>query len=212
MKKSSRGPACCKQVRPENSARMFPNPAPILRKPRVDGILRNGKGGNLLELGGGCLRDALYLQKLGFRVSTLEVGGMETRFPSQYQKFRLAGGKVLRTIPRSAKFNFVLATFVIETICDPWLRRHLVSTTGKHMTDGACFILSVRGPRDLVTAENAGVPCSDGYLTPGHTFSRSYSRAQLREFLLSCGFKRVEFLHKQATKEPELLYALAWEK
>lgn len=190
---------------------MFANPAPILRNPKVEGLLRNCKGANLLELGAGCLRNTLYLQKLGFNVSTLEVDGMQHRFPSQYRKFRRARGKLLKDMLRRGQFDFVLATFVIETICDPRVRKGLVSDARKHMRPGGCLILSVRGPRDLLTAQNAGIRCSDGYLTPGHTFSRSFNRTQLQKFLLSCGFKRVQFLHKESTKEPELLHALAWE-
>ena len=72
-------------VVPQNSARIFSNPAPILRKPLVKELLQDNKGRSVVELGAGCLRNALHLQELGFWVSVLEVGGMEERFPFQYR-------------------------------------------------------------------------------------------------------------------------------
>jgi hypothetical protein len=203
--------SCCKNVRPENSARMFCHPAPILRNAIVKRLLQSCKGGIALELGAGCLRNALFLQNLGFKVAVVEVGGMEARFPSRYRKFRLCGGKVLKRIPPGAVFDIVLATFVIETICDCQLRKRLISQARRHLRSQGSLVLSVRGPADLVTARVSGIPCSDGYLTRGHTFARSFTRAQLQRFLRGCGFARIEFLHKTTTKEPELLHAIAKE-
>ena len=189
---------------------MFSNPAPILHKPLVKELLQANKGRTVIELGAGCLRNALHLQELGFGVSVLEVVGMEERFPSQYRAFRRVGGRVLKTPPRPVRFDFSLATFVIETICNSQHRRELIVRVRKSLRPGGFLIMSVRGPRDLLTAHNTGVPCSDGYLTPNRTFSRSYTRLQLERFLLTCGFRRLHFLHKKRTKEPELLHVVAW--
>jgi tellurite methyltransferase len=203
--------SCCEKVRPGNSARMFRNPAPVLRNLRVKRLLKSHKEGTVLELGAGCLRNALFLQKLGFKVSVVEVGEMESRFPSRYRKLRLSGGKILKKIPRGTAFDIILATFVIETICDRQIRKCLVSQARKHLRPKGSFVLSVRGPADLVTARARGIRCSDGYVTSGHTFARSFTRAQLHSFLRACGFGRIEFLHKKGTKEPELLHVIAEE-
>jgi hypothetical protein len=74
--------ACCDRSRLENSARYFPNPAPILTKPRIRQLLAAYAGARVLELGAGCLRNALFLQRQGFRVSVVEVRGLEARFPN----------------------------------------------------------------------------------------------------------------------------------
>ncbi len=210
MKTQRAGPKCCLGVVPQNSARMFSNPAPILRKPLVKELLQANNGRTVIELGAGCLRNALHLQELGFGVSVLEVVGMEERFPSQYRAFRRVGGRVLKTLPRLGRFDFSLATFVIETICNSQHRSELIVRVRRSLRPGGFLIMSVRGPRDLLTAHNTGVPCSDGYLTSNRTFSRSYTRLQLERFLLTCGFRRLHFLHKKRTKEPELLHVVAW--
>ena len=172
-------------------------------------MLDRSDAGRVLEIGGGCLRNALYLQKLGFRVSVLEVTGMRERFPAEYDRFGRSGGALLHTLEHRQTFDLAVATFVIETICDPAMRRQIVSRVRHLLKPGGCLVLSVRGPSDLVTAHNKGVRCSDGYITPSFTFSRSYTRSQLRRFLGQCGFHHLVFLHKKTTREPELLHVLA---
>src|SRR5690348_6772876 len=116
---------CCKEVIPANSARNFPNPAPILLKAIVMAQLNELKGGRVLELGAGCLRNSVYLQQ-HFKVDVLEVAGMDTRFPEQYRYFRAQGGRVIGSVPKHPSYDVVLATFVIETICDPRERLKLL--------------------------------------------------------------------------------------
>jgi hypothetical protein len=199
----------CKDVIPANSARMFRNPAPILSMSRVRQSIEHLKGGAVLDVGGGCLRNAVYLQAVGFKVSVLEVQGMEGRFPDQYAKFKKAGGQMLHSLPKGIAFDWAIATFVIETIGDPGVRKELMTSVCTHIRHKGVLVLSVRGPRDLVTAQARGIPCSDGYFTPGRTFSRAYTPLQLSRFLTACGFKHLEFLHKKTTKEPELLHVIA---
>jgi len=77
---------------------------------------------------------------------------------------------------------------------------------------GGFLNLSVRGPADLLTAKNRGRPCFDGYLTPNRTFARSYTRPQMERFLRACGFRRLQFLHKEETEAPKLLHVVAWKE
>lgn len=203
---------CCQDLRPENAARRFSSPAPLLRKAAVKQILSDHAGAKILEVGGGCLRNARYLLRLGFEVSVLELPRIETRFPAEYARFRRAGGDVLFSFPTSTKFDLVVATFVIETICDRRKRSDLVRQIFENLTDGGCFLGSYRGPDDIVTAHARGVPCGDGFVTPQRTFVRSYSRPQLRSFLTRSGFQRLDFLHAGSTDAPELLHAIAWKR
>jgi hypothetical protein len=201
---------CCQQVIPTNSARLFKNPAPILKMPRVKEILNSLKRSRILEVGAGCLRNALYFQSLGHKVFVLEANGMEERFNEQYRVFRRKGGKVLRALPHKPLFRISVATFVAETICDPMQREALFNSVRRSLHSNGCLIMSVRGPRDLLTAYGSGKRCSDGFLTPNRTFSRAYSRKQLQDFLNRCGFRKLDFLHKPGSKAPELLHVIAW--
>jgi hypothetical protein len=75
---------CCRRVKPENAARKFLNPAPVLRNRRVEALLKCTAA--IIEVGAGCLRNALYLQKSGHRVSVLEVGAMRAISPLESPK------------------------------------------------------------------------------------------------------------------------------
>jgi hypothetical protein len=200
---------CCSTVNTINGARPFKEPAHILTIPAVVQILNQRSPAQILELGAGCLRNALHLQKAGHSVSILEVKGIEKRFPIQYALFRAAGGSIHYSFPLSHRFDLVLCTFVIESICNPHQRTHLLALSAASLKAQGLLLISVRGPGDLVTARNAGIRCSDGYLTPGYTFARSYNLRQLRSLLLSSGYRTVWPLHKPTTKRPEYLHVIA---
>jgi hypothetical protein len=198
----------CKEVVPINAARQFRNPAPILLNPKVQRLIKSTPKATVVELGGGCLRNALYLQTLGFSVTVVEVRGIEDRFPDAYQRFRQLGGCVCYEVPKQ-QFAWAICTFVIETICKPAARAALIRRTCEQLEDDGRLVMSVRGPRDLLTAINNGQRLSDGFITPGKSFSRHYTPAQLRRFLRSCGFLAFDFLHRKASLEPELVHVLA---
>jgi len=107
----------------------------------------------ILEVGGGCLRNALFLLRRGFRITVLELPATEAIFPREYQRFRAAGGSVCFTaLPRNARYDLALICFVVETMCRPDARVRLLRLVRKHLARPGHLIMSVRGPADLVTA------------------------------------------------------------
>lgn len=201
---------CCETVVPVNAARSFSRHGEILDRRVVVELLERFKGRRVLEVGAGGLRNALYLQGKGYRVTVLEAKGISDRFPDKYERFLSAGGRLVYSLPANAKFPIALATFVFETICRPEQRIALVSRIKECLLTNGALLISIRGPADLVTAHASGKPCSDGFVTPNRSFSRSFTRDQLARLLQSGGFSRVEFLHKPDTKAPEYLHAIAW--
>ena len=138
---------------------------------------------------------------------------MQHRFPAEYRRFRKRGGVVIDRLDGIDRtFDVCLATFVVETICRPSSRLALLRRTRDLLTNHGCLIMSVRGPRDVLTAQRKGQRCSDGYITPLLTFVRSYTRVQLDSLLHAAGFHPVVYLHKAATSEPELLHVIARKK
>jgi hypothetical protein len=203
--------ACCKQVIPQNAARMFLNPAPVLKKPRVQRLLRERSNGRAIEIGAGCLRNSLFLLRAGFKITAVDLPGMEDKFPEKYRRFRRQGGTVLLgRLPQKRRFEFGVCTFVIETICEPISRLRLLKEISAMLDEQGFLILSTRGPADVVTAGARGIKCSDGFLTPQRTFVRSFNAAQLTRLLRLAGFRSVELLHKSGTRAPELLHVVAF--
>ena len=202
---------CCSGVVPQNAARPFTNPAPVLLKPRVQRLFAQTPRGQALEIGAGCLRNSFYLLSAGFHVTAVDVPAIEQRFPLQYAKFRNRGGHVIFTKPtETASYHVAVCTFVIETICQPTDRADLLIRTRNALKPRGFLVISTRGPADVVTARAEGIRCSDGYITPNKSFARSFTRDQLCRLLLSSGFAEVEFLHKLGSKSPELLHAIAY--
>jgi hypothetical protein len=217
-------PHCCKRVLGQNAARMFKNPAPLLRKPAVRKFIED-RTGAVIEYGAGCLRNALFFQKRGWTVAVVELSGVRDRFPDQYERFAQAGGHLLEFTPGSArpvtcifspskppvKYDLAIMTFVVETLCRPAWRMALLRDCKARLKVRAVLLMSIRGVADVVTPFARGAPCSDGYLTPQKTFIRPYTCQQADRLLKSAGFKKVQFLHKAKTTAPELLHLTAQE-
>lgn len=201
---------CCENVVPVNAARHFSRHAEILDRPAVVELLDRFAGRRVLEIGAGCLRNALFLQDKGYPVTVLEAKGISDRFPKQYERFLSSGGKLIYSLPSNLRFPIALATFVFETICRPEQRVALLNRVKHCLVTNGALLISIRGPADLITAQASGKPCSDGFLTPNRSFSRAFTRDQLARLLRSGGFYRIDFLHKAGTKAPEYLHAMAW--
>jgi tellurite methyltransferase len=201
---------CCSAVRPENSARPFRRPAQVLRNPRVVRILAASNCRTVLEVGAGSLRNALFLQARLRRVWAFEVSEAQQRFPAEYRRFRRRGGVVVDSLDKIRRhFDVCVCTFVVETICKPPARRALLRKIHELLRGAGYLIMSVRGPRDVVTRQRKGKRCGDGYVTPLLTFVRSYTRAQLDQLLQTVGFESVAHLHRPTSIEPELLHVIA---
>lgn len=214
-------PKCCESLVGENAARPFRRPAPIFARGQVRSLVRQLRAAApIVEIGAGSLRNTLFLQQQGFRLTVVELPGIRQRFPKPYSAFERAGGHFVdtgSTAPASTTgryadwggpFDVAVATFVVETICCPDRRLALLQRCRRSLNPQGALIIAVRGEADVVTATASGVRCSDGFLTPQKTFIRSFNRHQLRSLLERAGFASVEFLHGPKTMEPEYLYAL----
>jgi SAM-dependent methyltransferase len=205
---------CCGQINPTNSARSFKQPAPILRKLKVLGLLNN-TGASVIEYGSGNLRNARFLLRAGHPVAVVEIKTTVDRYKRQYAAFAARGGVCAvwgdregRTKPAN-KYDCALMTFVLETICDPSVRIELLRHCRSRLKRGGKLILSVRGHKDVLTAFGKGAACNDGYTTPGKTFIRGFNLAELVSLLAAGGFNRVTPLHKAETLAPELVHVIA---
>lgn len=204
---------CCGQINPTNSARSFKRPAPILRKSRVLGLLRNTNT-SVIEYGSGNLRNARFLLRAGHPVAVVEIKSTVDRYKRQYAAFLARGGVYAAWGDRAertklAKYDCALITFVLETICDPSLRIELLKHCRSRLKRGGTLILSARGHKDVLTALGKGAVCSDGYKTPGKTFIRGFSLPELTSLLAAGGFMRVTSLHKAEMLAPELVHVIA---
>jgi hypothetical protein len=196
---------CCDGLIPANAAQSWNFPAAILKKPQVMALIQSSAGQRALEVGPGCLRNSLFLLKQGLEVDTFDLPGAVERFPNRYQQLRTLGGRPIANLPCRPTYSIIVTTYVIETICDRESRDTLVERILKCLKPHGAWVLSVRGPRNIILAARKHTRCCDGYITVQRTFVRSYTRKGLTQYLHKVGFDNLSFLHKPWVKEPELL-------
>lgn len=207
---------CCRDSKPENAARPFKNPAPVLTRTEVKDLIQAASGKNVIEYGGGALRNALYLQKAGCNVVVVELSASRRRFQRKYSFFEKLGGKYIpwesvtkKELPRKGRYQLAVITFVIETICCPKQRIQLLIDCHRRLVARGSLVISIRGVADVATAHAKGHKCSDGYITPQKTFVRPFTCLEVIELLHTTGFSSVRLLHKRNTLSPELIHAIA---
>jgi hypothetical protein len=211
---------CCASVIPSNSARVFDDPAEILRHSSVEQLLSACGRGHVVEYGPGCLRNALYLQRKQFNVSVIELGATRDRFKQSYRTFAKNGGRFIEwdttnggpgvsPLNHAPKPDIAVITFVLETICQPRLREIILADCRKRIKADGTLILSIRGAPDVVTAHAKGRKCSDGFVTPLRTFIKPFTVLEVQKLLANANFHDAQFLHRPTTKSPKLIHVLA---
>ena len=182
----------------------------------MTGLLAAKRRLRIVEFGAGGLRNAAFLLDRGHDVTVVELPATGNRFSELYADFIARGGKlslweevVKRPKRRHGAFDLAIITFVIETICQSRMRLRMLRECLHRLKVGGSLLISVRGISDVEPGLSKGLPCSDGYLTPLHTFARSYTCDQLRTLLSDSGFTAIEMLHKSYAPAPELINAIA---
>lgn len=204
---------CECSIKAENSARPFRNPARIVLLALQQGVFP--ESARILEVGSGSLRNAFYLlKKGGFKVDVYDVDSTIQRFRKRYEKFQRAGGTVFSgSFPRG-KYDFVICTFVLESVCPRSARDSLLLMIQNALTREGKLLLSMRGPKDIktnwpTTGRGKKCPCSFGYITPLRTFIRTYTLRDIEGLLAKSGFTETKFLHSYRTLRPQIINLVA---
>lgn len=199
---------CCSDVRPQNSARTFSNPAEIVRRAVDDGFV--DKNQRILEIGSGCLRNSGFLLNHGMQASVRELPEVIGRYQEIYDQFVRKGGKLLAHDSKIAEsYDVVLSTFTLETICRKTERLKLLQDLTIHLRRGGRLILAVRGPKDVKTAAAKGRRCGDGYITPGKTFVKPYTVKELTSILHKRGLSILKIYGGSRRNEPQIIEIVA---
>ncbi|MDA2912508.1 class I SAM-dependent methyltransferase [Acidobacteriia bacterium AH_259_A11_L15] len=197
----------------ENSARPFKKPARIVPLAIQKGILH--KSARVLEVGSGSLRNAFYLvEKIGCKVDVYEVETTIERFRRRYEKLQQIGSNVFSGSFPKRKYDFVICTFVLESVCPKSARESLLVMIENVLTKEGKFLLSMRGPKDIKTnwpaiGRGRKCACKDGYITPLRTFIKPYALPDIEALLEKAGFTETQFLHSYRTLRPQIINLMA---
>lgn len=180
----------CDKVVKKNSTRTFKNPANIVKV----AFFSCARDRNIfcLEVGSGCLRNAFFIQDLGYKIAVLEVEETINKYKEAYRVFKNNQGEVYMKRFPSRKFDVIICTYTIETICPPIARDSFLEEIHAHLKQTGYLLLAVRGTRDVKTVNKKGLKCpppGDGFLTPLNTFIKPFTFDELKIYLAEHGFK-----------------------
>jgi hypothetical protein len=164
------------------SATAFSSPAESVVRAASTGHLSREK--SYLEVGAGNLRNSFFVQRkfAPQHMVAIEQKSVVDRFTDSYTQFRAAGGTLSHTMPRT-RFDVIVVTYVLETICPPIARERLLGEIADRMHSTSSLILSVRGYGGVRGSTYARCSLSDGSRSPRGAFVRAYSIPELEEML-----------------------------
>jgi hypothetical protein len=162
-----------------------------------------------LEVGAGNLRNTLYVQRV-FRPAQIvacEKPSVVRRFESNYKEFAAAGGTLSAGIP-TKKFDVIVLTYVLETICPAKQRLTLLRDIASRLKPNASLILSVRGYSGVRGKKYRKCSLSDGYVGARGAFVRGHSLGEVQALLDDCGLS-FDGLQKYRSRSPENIHGIA---
>lgn len=195
--------SCKNSLKPWNAATNFADPSPSVRLAVDAGIISPGH--NVLELGGGNLRNARYvMSKLpGVKYNVAEKLEVVNRFHSGYDDFEHRGGCLVKGQLTGRTFDVLICTFVLETICPSSQRIEVLLSACKGLKSGGTLIASFRGYSGVKGTKYEQCAAGEGFITPHSTFIKPFSIPEVQNLLKEAGFGNFETLQKYRVESPQ---------
>lgn len=156
------------------SATAFPNPAESVIAAADHGLFSADR--TYLEIGGGNLRNAAYVQAKFHpkECVVVEQRSVTERFGEAYRKFSRGGGTVQHDLP-GRRYDTIVMTYVLETICPPSTRHSLLEQVATLMHRDSALVISARGFGGVRGTSYKRCEHSDGFRSARGAFVRGYS-------------------------------------
>jgi SAM-dependent methyltransferase len=200
---------CASMINVANSARNFKNPTLAVEEAVKNGLIKSGQ--KILEIGSGNLRNLAFISDKITRLkkSAYEVDSTLRKYDAIYDSFKKTGGVILRSYPNKNKYNVIICTFVLETICPKARRYYLLRRIKRSLKPDGLLIASFRGISGVNGTEYKKCPNEEGWLTPLHTFIKPYSIKEAKSLLKSCEFMKVTLLQDYRVDTPKNIHLVA---
>jgi len=197
---------CLQILNISNSARNFKNPTLSVKISLERGLIE--KNQKILEVGSGNLRNMFFLMKFipGNHLFTHDLQNTIKKFQSQYDIYKQREGKVIKGNLGKNKYDVVLCTFVLETICPLEKRIFILKSIKKCMKKNGLFVGSFRGYPGVFGTKYRKCPKGEGFISPLNTFVKPYSITEVQKLFLSCGFKKTINLQNYRTDKPKNIH------
>jgi SAM-dependent methyltransferase len=203
---------CSKRVNPSNSATNFLNPALAVELALKSQAIKPNS--SVLEVGSGNLRNSLFLLKSvsGIKSFAYELEDTVARFADRYELFKSRGGNVVKSSFGKRKYDIVICTFVLETICPYEKRKALLKKIRTVLKTDGTLIASFRGYPGVRGSQYRSCPMREGLITPLNTFIKPHSIPEALDFLKEAGFRSTALLQKYKVEKPENIHILAYQR
>jgi SAM-dependent methyltransferase len=200
---------CKAKLNPANSATNFKNPALSVKIAADRGIIQ--KGQRILEVGSGNLRNSLYILKTvpGIHMFSYDLQHTINRFAENYQKYKELRGKLVKEDYGMSKYDVVLCTYVLETICPEQNRYLILQSIVEVLKKNGILIASFRGYPGVYGSKYKKCQMKEGLITPLNTFVKPYSISEVQSLLHSCNFKTVRNLQNYKVDRPKNIHVMA---
>jgi hypothetical protein len=163
-----------------------------------------------MEFGAGNLRNSLFVMSNlpNAKYYAIERTEVVNRFRSRYEEFEHRGGHLLQGEFGKHRFDVVICTYVLETICPSRQRTSVLLSLRKAVKRGGTLIASFRGYPGVKGTKYRRCPAKEGYLTPFNTFIKPYSITEVQDLLEAAGFIGFETLERYRVKSPQNIHAM----
>jgi hypothetical protein len=165
----------------------------------------------VLEIGSGNLRNVLYIANSIDKVDLYcyEIKNTIEKFLNNYKYFKEHGGKIIEDEFDKEKYDAILSTFFLETICPQEKRICILKLIKKSLSKRGVLVASFRGYTGVLGSKYKKCPEGEGLISPLHTFIKPYSIIEIEHLLASCGFNKVIQLQNYKVNIPKNIHIVA---
>lgn len=203
---------CREMLRPSNAATNFRNPALAVQLAVEKELLKPGR--KVLEIGAGNLRNARFLVEVHpeSHIYAFELDSTRARFQREYRKFLKLGGRIVGPDYVKRKYDAIVCTFVLETICPAEKRDRLLRSICGSLKGKGVLLGSFRGYPGVRGSRYKKCPAGEGFITPMRTFVKPYSLPEIQQCLSRGGFAYCCPLQKYRVERPENIHLAAFKE
>lgn len=200
---------CKKRLKPENSATNFPNPVLSVRRAMERGTIKEKM--EILEVGAGNFRNGLFILKNLKNCTYYSFDLQDTlkRFSNNLNKYKELGGDIiLKKDIKDKKFDIIISTFVIETICPEIDRYSLLKFIKDKMKKNGILIASFRGYPGVYGTKYKDCPTGEGLISTLRTFIKPFSISEIVSLFNELDLKDINFLQKYRVDKPKNIHVI----
>jgi hypothetical protein len=193
----------------ENAATNFSNPTRAIVIALDSERISSNQ--HLLELGGGNLRNALYVLRTlaNVKYDVVEIAGVISRFKGNYLELERLGEQVFEEMKGECLYDAAICTFVLETICPSSKRLSILHSCTRAIKKGGILIASFRGYPGVKGTKYQPCLAGEGFITPLKTFIKPFSIPEVKDVLEEAGYNEFETLQKYRTESPQNIHIIA---